>query len=292
MDLLKESPLIDRTGVQDDYCIRCLPQILGPKLEMILESAARIENELEAVTDNPLIFRGEEISGDVNKEVLLRFQDSNWLVASGGNFHGEYLTTVADTIALANAKIVLLLERHMTYLLNPFSNKQKLPAYLIHDKTKRGLYSGHMVTQYTGNDIAHKICYLGNPTGLYNITSANESEDVVSYGSAACQRLLAQTALFEDFLAIYLCIVAQAYSMRRISADTFSERCFELIQAHLSPLPSVKEESFTQRYASAKELLHSNKLRELINFPLMKQISREYVSNYSTHANETHAVPV
>lgn len=286
-DLLKDAPLVDRRGVQDDYCIRCLPQILGPKLELILWSATRIERELEAVTDNPLIFRGEEISSDANRELLLEFQDANWLVVSGGNFHGEYLTMVADSIALANAKIAILLERHMTYLLNPFRNKGRLPAYLIQDEKKKGLYSGYMITQYTGNDLAQKICYLGNSVGIFNATSGNESEDVVSYGSSACQRLLTQISYFEDFLAIYIAIVSQAYSMKRISSSTFSERCFALIQEYLPTLPHSKEESFTKRYEAATELMRSRELNKLINFPIMNQVARSNDFNNHTCGDKT-----
>lgn len=293
--LTKDSHYKDSEGVQDDYCIRCLPQILGPKIELIEESALWIERELNAVTDNPLIFRGEEISDDVPQSRLIEFQGINWLVISGGNFHAEYLTTAADAIALANSKIALLLERHMTYLLNPFRNKNKLPVYLLHDETKRGLHSGYMITQYTGNDLAQKIAALGVPTGIYNLTSANESEDVVSYGSTACQRLLTQITLFEDFLAIYLCIVTQSYAIKRAVKTplphTISEKCFQVIEEYMPPLPHLKEESFRERYKGAKELLASSRLREIIHFPLVEKLNKQtehrssqYVTSKSTYA--------
>jgi histidine ammonia-lyase len=274
--LIDGSPFIDRLGVQDDYCIRCLPQILGPKIELFMEHIKRVEKELEAVTDNPLIFKGEEISKDIALERIISFKDENWVVISGGNFHGEYLTSVADSITCLNAKIALLLERHMTYLLNPFRNKSKLPAYLIH-AAEKGLCSGYMITQYTGNDLAQKIAHLGNPVGVYNLTSANESEDVVSYGSTACQRLLSQIELFEDFLAIYLTVVMQAYAIRRINVNSsphlISEKIFEAIERNTGlSFPTSQEESFAKRYQEAKKLLFSGCLGEVIGSPLKNEL--------------------
>lgn len=253
-DCIKNSPMTDRVEIQNDYCIRCIPQILGPKIELLLSAVPWVERELEAVTDNPLIFRGAELGPELAHSRLIPFQGDSWAVLSGGNFHGEYLTTAADTIALINAKVVLLLERQMTYMLNPFRNQNKLPIYLIADTKDSGLLSGYMITQYTGNDLAQRIAALGVPTGIYNLTSANESEDVVSYGSTACQRLLSQIALLDDFLAIYVTLVVQAYSLRRkeyrLDSMTYSEQLFAALQEQMGiSHPYMQEGDFVARYA-------------------------------------------
>lgn len=260
---LTDSDMIDRNGVQNDYSIRCLPQIYGPRFGLILEQKDKVERELNAITDNPLIFRDHEISPDVEPHRIISANNQLWTVISGGNFHGENLTAIADLIALSNAKIALTIERQMTYLMNPFRNRGKLPTYLISNEKDSGLRSGFMITQYSANAIAHQICLLAQPAGLHNMTSANESEDVVSYGAASCHKLLKQVDLFQQLLAIFLLASAQAYALKRRTAKKRNlkvEAIFEKIQAKI-PLPLEQDEGFGEKYEIAVSLL-SSKLYE------------------------------
>lgn len=274
----KESPLVDNVGVQDDYCIRCVPQIFGAKIESILEQRKKIENELDAITDNPLFFRNEEISEDVCVDRKIDFEGQKWVVLSGGNFHGEIITTISDTIVAANAKIALTIERQITYMLNPFRNKNRLPKYLIIDDKKQGLTSGYMITQYTANALVQKIQHLSQPTSCYNITSANESEDVVSYGATAAQRLLEQVECLHELNAIYLTVVIQAYAIARqkylrehgkFSNEFLAEKIFlKLQEAMAESYPIDYEESFDKRYEKASSLLNSVSLGSLFGIIL------------------------
>ncbi len=270
---LKDSPFIDFMGIQDDYCIRCLPQIFGPKLEAILAQKLKIEGELDAVTDNPLLFKDYEISDDVYKERMIFFEGENWVVLSGGNFHGECITSMADTIAAANAKIAFTMERQITYMLNPFRNKNRLPAYLV---SKTGLSSGYMITQYTANGLTQKIAKLASPTSTFNITSANESEDVVSYGATAAQRLLEQIERLEELNAIYLTVSFQAYSIARkklssskqIPPHLLTERLFLIIQEITGEeYPIEREENFQKRYSEMRTILNSGLKQKLAKSP-------------------------
>jgi histidine ammonia-lyase len=266
----ENSTLIDRYEVQNDYCIRCLPQIYGPKFELILEQRKRIEQELNAITDNPLIFKNSEITSDVLANRIIPFDNNKWAVLSGGNFHGENLTSYADTIAIANAKIALTIERQLTYLLNPFRNKQKLPIYLIPDENKIGLKSGLMITQYTANGLTHKICLLAQPSSTMNLTSANESEDIVSYGATACQKLLKQIVYFKELLAIYLVTCAQAYSLAKKDSsiqNPLVEQIFSEIQEKML-FPITEDTSFDQKYRIAFDLLESGVFSKIIGAPL------------------------
>ena len=272
---LKDSPFIDFMGIQDDYCIRCLPQLLGPKLEMILAQRLKIESELDAVTDNPLIFKDYEISDDVYKGRMIPFEGENWVVLSGGNFHGECITSMADTIAIANAKIAFTMERQITYMLNPFRNKNRLPAYLV---PRSGLSSGYMITQYTANGLTQKIAALASPTSPFNITSANESEDVVSYGATAAQRLLEQIERLEELNTIYLTVSVQAYSIARkklssshpIPPNLLSERLFQIIQEITGEeYPIEREENFQKRYDKMRIILNSGLKQKLAELPLI-----------------------
>lgn len=274
LDALKDSPFVDKKGVQNDYSIRCLPQILGPRFEVIFYQFDAINREMDAITDNPLIFKGSEISADVHPERILQFEDEPWVVLSGGNFHGENITTIADIFLMNNAKIALTIERHLTYMLNPFRNKNHLPHYLITEPGNVGLLSGYMIPQYTANALAQKMAQLGMPASLFNITSANESEDVVSYGSTAAQTLLQQLELFGQFNVIYLTMAAQAYAIKReqygrkIPSSSLAEKLFAAINANGS-FPTRGDSSFKELYKEAAALSATTLLREIQGFPLL-----------------------
>jgi histidine ammonia-lyase len=197
---------------------------------------------------------------------------------SGGNFHGECLTTIADTICASNAKIAFTLERQIAYMLNPSRNKNQLPIYLIKDASQSGLESGYMITQYTANALAQRIAQLGTPTTIFNITSGNESEDIVSYGATAAERLLEQIQYLRELNAVYLTVAAQAYGITRaehlsrgkaISPKLLAEQIFEKIQDFSDEqYPTTKEENFSNRYSQAMRVLDSGNLRSIMGNPL------------------------
>jgi histidine ammonia-lyase len=276
--LFEDSPFIDKKGIQDDYSLRCLPQIIGAKLEPFLNLKKVIFNELDAVTDNPLIFKNEEISSDVPEGRRIPFGGDEWSVLSGGNFHGETLATALDTLRALNSKLALTLERHMTVLNNPSRNKNKFPAYLIGDEKNVGLLSGFMIPQYTGNGIAQKICDLADPVTKYNMTSGNESEDIVSYGYSSGLKWLEQLKAFENLIVVYTTMVAQAYSLKRDSFETpldqslLSERLFSHIQK-ATAFPMNGDRPFDQVFKTLKALLATNVLREEIGYPLTSELS-------------------
>lgn len=252
---IAHSPFINDAKIQDDYCIRCLPQLLGPKWDLITSFKAAIETELDAATDNPLIFCDKELSSDIPITKQFQFEGQTWAVISGGNFHGEVISTICDGIVAAQSKIALILERQITYMLNPARNKGVLPIYLIPHQANEGLHSGYIITQYTANALAHKICLLAAPVQPFNLTSGNESEDIVSYGATAVERLQEQLKLLRQLLSIYTTVVLQAYSIQR---ENYSEEarsgCWgeaffqqELAQTGLS-YPFLKDEPFATRY--------------------------------------------
>ncbi len=280
---LEFSSFSDHSQVQEDYCIRCVPQIFGPKVEIILEQFPKIETELNAVTDNPLFFRGDEISEDVDPRGVWTFDNEPWAILSGGNFHGECLTTIADTMCASNAKIAFTLERQISYLLNPFRNRNRLPVYLITDVEQVGLVSGYMITQYTANALVQRIAQLGSPTTVFNITSGNETEDIVSYGTTAAERLLEQLQYLRELNAIYLTVVVQAYAITRashisrgktISSNLIAEKLFEKIQDITEEdYPTTKEENFDRRYTQALKVLESGILQSITGHPLYSRIT-------------------
>lgn len=267
--LLEGSPFLDKTGVQDDYSQRCLPQILGPKIEMVMALFDQIEAELDAVTDNPLLFCNEEISPDIAEERILTFEGDRWCVLSGGNFHGETSSTVADAMRLANAKLALTLERQLTYLCNPGRNKGKLPIYLIPDAKNIGLHSGLMLTQYTANSLVQQICHKATPTTNFNLTSGNEAEDIVSYGASSAHLLLEQLELMEQLTTIHAIATTQAYAIVRESVEVHEELTSERLFALMgSGFPLRKDQPFAPHYKTFGKLLATDSLRACIGYPL------------------------
>jgi histidine ammonia-lyase len=124
-----------------------------------------------------------------------------------------------------------------------------------------------MITQYTGNALAHKIALLAAPASAYNMTSANESEDVVSYGATAAHKLLEQTELMNELLTIFLMTATQAYSIARLKIEKKNPRCealFEKIRSKI-PFPQMEDESFELKYQEALLLLESGILGQKIN---------------------------
>lgn len=271
--ILREFLADDYCGVdevQNDYCIRCIPQIFGPRIEIILEQKRKMERELDAITDNPLIFHNTDLDSPTQKYPF-EFEGKYWGIFSGGNFHGENLTTVADAIALSNAKMAITIERQIAYLLNPQRNGKKFPTHLIPKSEQMGIRSGFMIPHYTSNALVHKICLLGQPSSLMNITSSNESEDVVSYGATACQKLSRQQILFEDLLAIYALAVCQSYSMATDSSAKINQRAKEVFDAFSTEInfPVTCKHGFEDLYNLAKSVLTSTQLGRAIGNPLM-----------------------
>jgi histidine ammonia-lyase len=282
----RNTPFSDSFRTQDDYCIRCLPQLFGPKIEIIFEQFSKIETELNAVTDNPLFFKTKDISPDVDPKNIWQLGQESWTVLSGGNFHGECLTTIADTICAANVKIAYTLERQITYMLNPLRNRNHLPTYLIPETEQTGLLSGYMITQYTANALTQKIAQLGVPTTIFNITSGNESEDIVSYGTTAAERLLEQLQYLHELVAIYLVVSMQAYAISRtictsagkdIPRTLIAEQIFEAIQNITKErYPTSGDENFNERYTEAMKVLNSGILSSIMGSPIYSALELQH----------------
>ena len=167
-------------------------------------------------------------------------------------------------------------------MLNPFRNKNVLPTYLVTDPQKAGLLSGYMITQYTANALAQKICQLALPVSMFNITSANESEDVVSYGATAAQNLLEQLELLHQLNTVYLTVAAQSYAITRqtlIASGTqpaetlLVERLFAAVLkfSEGDKLPYENDDSFEVRYQCMSNLLKSGELSQIMGAPLRQR---------------------
>lgn len=193
--LLDGSDLQDPTApsrVQDPYCLRCLPQVLGAALDQIRHSTGILEQEINAITDNPLI--------DLDREQILY----------GGNFHAQPIGLAADGLALAIAEIGSMAERRIAFLVD--GAMSGLPDFLA---GPGGLNSGFMVAQVTAASLASENKHLAAPASTDSIPTAANQEDYVSMATYAARRLDDMTANLRDILAIEMLVACQGLDYRR-----------------------------------------------------------------------------
>ena len=188
----------DPTNVQDAYTLRCIPQVHGAVRDAIAYARWVMEIELNAVTDNPLIFIDDE-NGQVS-------------ILSGGNFHGEPIAISMDYLAIAIAELGNISERRIMRLTDGASNANVLPPFLTRNG---GLNSGFMITQYTAAALATENKILAHPASVDTIPTSANVEDHVSMGNTAALKVRQILDNVQHILAIELLAAAQGVDFRR-----------------------------------------------------------------------------
>lgn len=184
-----------RTGderVQDPYCLRCQPQVVGACLDLLLEGGAVLEREANGVSDNPLVFAE-------TGEIL-----------SGGNFHAEPVALAADRIALALTEIGAIAERRIALLMD--ASLSGLPPFLVKEP---GLNSGFMIAQVTAAALQAETKHLAHPVAIESLPTSANQEDHVSMATWAARRLHMMTANLARLIAIEAMAAAQGIELRR-----------------------------------------------------------------------------
>jgi histidine ammonia-lyase len=187
----------DPKNIQDAYTLRCMPQVYGAVRDAIDYVEWVMSNELNAVTDNPLIF----FDGDGKAEII-----------SGGNFHGEPLALSMDYLALALTEIGNMSERRIMRLVDADSNGHILPPFLTEHS---GLNSGFMIVQYTAAALATENKVLSHPASSDTIPSSANVEDHVSMGVTSALKLCDVAENLRQILALELFCAAQGVDFRR-----------------------------------------------------------------------------
>ena len=167
---IRASHLSGDERVQDPYCLRCQPQVMGACLDLLHHAASLLETEANGVSDNPLIFPGQDGRPD---EAL-----------SGGNFHAEPVAFAADMIAMAICEIGSLAERRIAMLVDPALSG--LPAFLT---PKPGLNSGFMIPQVTAAALVSENKQRAFPASVDSIPTSANQEDHVSMAAHGARRL-------------------------------------------------------------------------------------------------------
>jgi histidine ammonia-lyase len=186
---IRRSHLENDPRVQDPYSLRCQPQVMGACLDQMRYAAAVFEREAAAVTDNPLIF-GEDI-------------------LSGGNFHAEPVALAADALAVAIAEIGALSERRIALLID--TTLSGLPPFLVQHG---GVNSGFMIPQVTAAALASENKSLAHPASVDSLPTSANQEDHVSMATFAARRLSDMAANSAGIVAIELLAAAQGIDFR------------------------------------------------------------------------------
>src|SRR5436190_3431680 len=198
--ILAESEFVrkfDPTNVQDAYTLRCMPQVHGACRDAVLYAEWLLKLELNAVTDNPLIFPDD---------------NGNIEVISGGNFHGEPLALAFDYLAIALAELGNISERRIMRLTDEASNAHILPPFLTENG---GLNSGFMIVQYTAAALCTENKILAHPASVDTIPSSANVEDHVSMGATAALKLRQVSENLETIVSLELVCAAQGVDFRR-----------------------------------------------------------------------------
>lgn len=167
---IRKSHLENDERVQDPYSLRCQPQVMGACHDLITQAARTLLIEANAVTDNPLVFAGENGADDA--------------VLSGGNFHAEPVAFAADTLALAISEIGALSERRIALLID--ASLSGLPPFLVNAP---GLNSGFMIAHVTAAALASENKTLAHPASIDSLPTSANQEDHVSMATFAGRRL-------------------------------------------------------------------------------------------------------
>src|SRR4029453_11043413 len=183
---IRASHLVNDDRVQDPYCLRCQPQVMGAVLDLARQATATLVTEANGVSDTPLIFAepGEALSG--------------------GNFNGEPVAFAADMMAMAVCEIGSLAERRIGMLID--SALSGLPAFLT---PRPGLNSGFMVAQVTAAALVAENKQRAYPASVDSIPSSANQEDHVSMAAHGARRLLAMVENAANVVAIELLAGAQ-----------------------------------------------------------------------------------
>ena len=184
--------------VQEYYSLRCVPQILGPVMDVMDHVQQVLENEVNSVNDNPVI---DPVSGDVYH---------------GGNFHGDYVSLAMDQLKIVMTKLTMLSERQLNFLLNDKLN-HKLPPFL--NPGRLGLNFGLQGMQFTATSTTAENQTLSFPMYVHSIPNNNDNQDIVSMGcnSALIARKVIDNAF--DVLSIQAVAVTQAIDILRCRAN-------------------------------------------------------------------------
>ena len=237
-----QSQLLDGDDrVQDPYCLRCQPQVVGACLDQLRHAARVLLIEANAVTDNPLVFAEDHA------------------MVSGGNFHAEPVALAADAMACAIAEVGAIAERRIAMLID--SNVSRLPPFLT---PNAGLNSGFMIAHVTAAALASENKSLAHPASVDSLPTSANQEDHVSMATFAARRLQPMIANVAHILGIEWLAAAQGVEfLRPLSSSPPLEQAHALLRSRCPAMmqdrylaPDIEAATGMVRDASLARVLH------------------------------------
>jgi histidine ammonia-lyase len=226
--------------VQDPYCLRCQPQVVGACLDQLRHGAIVLLREANAVTDNPLVFADDGA------------------MLSGGNFHAEPVALAADGMALAIAEVGAIAERRIAMLID--SGVSRLPPFLTEDA---GLNSGFMIAHVTAAALASENKSLAHPASVDSLPTSANQEDHVSMATFAARRLQAMVSNTAHILGIELLAAAQGIDfLRPLQSSAILEEVHGLLRQQVPKM--VQDRYLATDIAHASALVQSGALARLL----------------------------
>jgi histidine ammonia-lyase len=216
--LLQDSEVMvshkDCGKIQDSYTLRCMPQVHGGVRDAMAFVRETLSRELNAATDNPLIFAD---SGDI---------------LSGGNFHGHPVSLALDFLAVALAGLCGISERRIERLVNP--QLSELPPFLVKSS---GLHSGFMVTQISAASLVSEAKILASPASVDSIPTSGSKEDFVSMGWLAAVKASQIVDRLASILTLeFLCAAQGLDFLLPLRSGRGVLPAYELIRNHVPHL--------------------------------------------------------
>jgi histidine ammonia-lyase len=226
--------------LQDPYCLRCQPQVMGAVFDQLAHAARILGRECAGCTDNPMV---DPETGDI---------------LYGGNFHAEPIGFAADNIALAIAETGAMSERRIAMLTDP--HHSGLPAFLAGGS---GMDSGFMVAQVTAAALASENKSLAHPATVDSIPTTANHEDFVSMATFAARRLGEMADNAAGIVAIELLVACQGIEIRRPS---YSSKPLESVHAAVRKrVPPYDQDRFlAPEIAAVKDLVRSELLLAML----------------------------
>lgn len=243
--------------VQDQYSLRCIPQVHGASRNAWLHLKQLLQIELNSVTDNPIIFSENH-------------------TVSGGHFHGQPLALPLDYAGLAAAELGNISDRRIYFSLE--GKIEGLPKLLM---ANTGLNSGFMIPQYTSAALVSENKTLCFPASADSIPTSLGQEDHVSMGAISARKALTIIQNLEKILAIELICAAQGFDFRRpLKSTTILNSCHDYVR---KKIPTVdKDRVFSEDINVALDLIKNKELVQVVN-----EISQKENLNFK---NDTHEV--
>jgi histidine ammonia-lyase len=205
---IRESHRVGDPRVQDAYALRCMPQVHGPVHDLLRFAGDIIGREINAATDNPLVF-------------------DDGAMLSGGNFHGQAVAMVLDMMAIGLTNLAVISERRIDRLVHPDLN-QGLPPFLTKDA---GVSSGYMIAQVTAAALASECKMLSHPASVDSIPTDGSKEDVVPMAMGAAWKLRRIIGNLRNVLAIELLCAMQGIDFRRpLRSSAAIERAYRTLR--------------------------------------------------------------